>query len=562
MKVYIQGKKPITLDPSDYKQGGEAKVWIKGKTVYKIYHDPKHMIPLEKIQELQGIKVPNVIKPEDIILNSRKKPIGFTMTKAVGDSFIKLYTNGFRNDKGITHNHIVELVENIKEVIQQVHKVDCLLVDINDLNIIVEPSWVVPNFIDINSWQTPSFPATAINPNVKDWSSKTFTELTDWFSFAVITCYLYVGIHPFRGSHDDYHRSDVESRMKDHVSIFNPDVRLPRSVRDFSLIPDHYQKWYIDLFEKGKRGIPPLLPGTIIIVPVKVTIIKSTDNFEIEYLKEFDDDIISHRDVFGKEITRTMDKMWIDKDKYRVNPGVDAIITSVNIVPILAKVDKNVLELKCLVDDKTLIYPTLNAAGMMVIDNALFITHKGTITELGFTDMSEKVIVSVDSSWNIMPSSHEVFDGVIYQYIMGKPYLVIPIPKQGENTAYIEKEIPELEGYKIINAKHDHGVVMLTCYKTSKYYLFILRFDNEFKDYHCRIVEDVDLQDPNFVTLANGIVISIYADDTLEVFRADPTKPEVDKFTDPEINSTMKLCKKGVEVRFFQGKAIYKIRKK
>lgn len=562
MKVQIQGKKPVILDPSDYKQGGEAKVWIKGKTVYKIYHDPKHMIPMEKIQELQGIKVLNVIKPKDIILDNRKKPIGFTMDKAVGEALVKLYTTGFRNDKGITNTHAVDLAENIKEAIQQVHEVGCLLVDINDLNIIVENSWIIPNFIDINSWQTPSFPATAINPNIKDWSSKTFTELTDWFSFAIITCYLFVGIHPFRGSHDNYHRSDVEGRMKDHVSIFNPDVRLPRSTRDFSLIPDHYRKWYIELFENGTRVNPPLLPGTVTIVPVKVTIIRSTDNFEIEYLMDFDSNVVSHKDVFGREITRTTDTIWIDKDKYRVNPGVDVVITPVDIIPILAKINKNILELKSLVNNKTLVYSKLNATGMMIINNTLFVTHEGSITEIGFTDMSEKVIVSVDSSWDIMPSSHEVFDGVIYQFIMGKPYLVIPIPKQGENTAYIEKEIPELEGYKIINAKHDHGVVMLTCYKTSKYDLFILRFDGDFKDYHCRVVEDVDLQDPNFVTLANGIVISIYADDTLEVFRVDPTKPEVDKFTDPEINSTMKLCKKGVEVRFFQDKSIYKIRKK
>jgi hypothetical protein len=69
MKVSIQGKKPVNLDPSDYKQGGEAKVWIDKKIVYKIYHDSKHMIPLEKIQELQAIKVNNVVVPKQTTYN-------------------------------------------------------------------------------------------------------------------------------------------------------------------------------------------------------------------------------------------------------------------------------------------------------------------------------------------------------------------------------------------------------------------------------------------------------------------------------------------------------------
>lgn len=562
MKVYIQGKKPVNLDPSDFKSGGEAKVWIKGDSVYKIYHDPKHMIPVEKIQELQSINLPNVFSPKDIILSPRKKPIGFTMDKAIGESLIKLHTTGFRNDKGITNNHAIELIENIKKTISLVHEKNFLLVDINDLNIVVEHSWVDPNFIDVNSWKTPNFPATAINPNVRDYSSSKFTTLTDWFSFGVITCYLFVGIHPFRGSHKKYNRADVEGRMRDHISIFNKDVRLPRSVRDFSLIPDHYRKWYIDLFENGKRMEPPLLPGTVVMVSVDVRIIQSTDSFEITYYKEFDDIITSHRKVFGRDVTRTKSTIWIDNERMVVSPGVDVIITYVDLNPILVKVSNGILELKCTDHKKEVKCPKFNASNMMIIDNNLFIINSGDVYEIGFTDIGDKIVASVDSSWSIMPGSSEVFDGVIYQLIAGKPYLVIPIPEPGENTKYIENGIPEIQDYKIINAKHKDGVIMLTGLKNSIYDLFIIRFNEYYSSYHCRKIEDVDLQDPNFASLINGIVVSILTDNTLEISRRDPTKPNIDKIYDSDINSTMRLCKNGLEVRFFQDRNLYKIKKK
>jgi len=563
MKVYVRGSiTPIDLDPNDFKAGGEAKAWIQGNTVFKVYHSPHNMIAEQKLVELQRINIPNVMKPKDVILDVKKKPIGFTMDLARGHSLVKLFTTGFQNDNGITPTHLVELVEAKKVVVNNIHDTGCLIVDLNEYNVIVDSSWVVPYFIDINSWQTPSYPATAISPNVRDWTCNKFTELTDWFSFAILTCYLFTGIHPFRGRHKDFKKGDLEGRMKSHVSIFNSDVRLPGSVRDFSMIPPHYKEWYIDLFEKGKRSKPPLLPGTITMALVEITMIQSTNNFQITRVKEYDSKIVAHRHVFGKSIVKTQSEVWIDNVNYKVNPGVDVIITNTNLTDILVKVQNGNLHLKILDQSIKLMYQVMRATGMMVVGNSLFITYGGSLTEIGFNDMVGKVMISIDSSWSIMPTTHEVFDGVIYQQIMGKPYLVIPIPKQGEKTKYIEKEISELAEYKVVNAKFDNGVVMLTGYKDSRYDLHIIRFGNDYKDYQHRLVEDVDLQEPNFVVLDNGIGIAIMSDDTLELFRSNPTRPEVDKFDDPEINATMRLCKGPQGVRFFQGKTVYKMVKK
>jgi hypothetical protein len=100
---------------------------------------------------------------------------------------------------------------------------------------------------------------------------------------------------------------------------------------------------------------------------------------------------------------------------------------------------------------------------------------------------------------------------------------------------------------------------MVTGFKRTTYDLFIIRFNSDYTQFHCRKIEDVDLEDLNFVSLANGMCVSIFADNTLEIFRRDPTQPKVNKIEDSAIDSTMKLCKKGVEVRFFKENKLYSI---
>src|SRR4030042_7024396 len=139
---------------------------------------------------------------------------------------------------------IIHLVENIKKLIYFVHDKNCLIVDGNELNYLVNNDFITPYMIDVNSWQTPSYNATAIMPSIRDWSTTTFSELTDWFSFAIISFQLFIGVHPFKGTHKKYRRNDFVNRVKDSVSVFNSQVSLPPSARDFNLIPGSYKDWY------------------------------------------------------------------------------------------------------------------------------------------------------------------------------------------------------------------------------------------------------------------------------------------------------------------------------
>ena len=561
MKIKVRGKGTVTLNSSDFKAGGEAKVWIKDSVVYKIYHEAKHMIPETKLDELKSLKKSKfLILPEDTILDLKDKPIGFTMIKAEGVPLVTLHTTEYQNEKGINQTHLIKLLENMKETVHTVHQQNFLMVDINELNIIVSFDWITPQFIDTNAWKTPSFPASAINPNIRDYSANSFSELTDWYSFAIITCHLFTGIHPFRGSHKNYKRGDVTQRMKDHISIFNPEVSLPKAVRNFNLIPSHYLKWYNDLFERGKRVPPPLLPGVLGAISVPITVIRTTNNFEIKFIKEFPNEILSHTHVFGKDVTKTKKEVWINKTNYRVGVDVDAIITPRNLYIMFIKIEGNLLKIKSEDSNRKISYSEMSAKTKMIINNTLYAISDNTINEISFTDLQNQTLISVSSSWDIMSNS-EVFDGIIFQLIMGKPYIVIPVPRQGDSSLYIEKNIPELEGYKIINGRHRNGVAIITGFKDSKYDMFIFKFDESYQTYHCRKVLDVDLITPNFVVLDSGQTVSINSDENVELFFRNPAITAVVSILDPDVNGTMRLCKSGMEVRFFHGNNLYSIRR-
>lgn len=561
MKYNIRGKGTVNLDPMDYQRGGEAKVFIQNDIAYKIYHDPKNMIPEAKIMELNSITTPNIFKPMDIILDKKDKQVGFTMLLAKGVPLVKLYTNNFRKDHNISPDDIVGLVTDMQNAVADVHGQNFVVVDMNDLNIIVELKQMYPQFIDVNSWKTPSFPPTAINPNVKDYHAKDFSDATDWFSFAIITCYLFLGVHPFRGTHPKYKRSETRKRMLDNVSIFNPDIRLAQSVRGFDVIPKHYKEWYILTFEKGKRIDPPDAPGTAVIAAVKVQVFKGSDNFEITLIKEYPDDVIFSKTIFGRQIVKTTKHINIEgsgSDKlFRVNPGVDMLLSPKNEIPIMVKIGNGYLLLKSTNDMVKIDLPNILCEHFMIVNNALYGVYDGIVTKFDLTEMNNTIFISTNATMNIMKISKELFSTMIYQSILDKSYIVIPT-----GTIFYNIEMPELNEYKIIDAKHDDGVVMIVGLKNNIYDRLIIRFDEHHDKYHVRVIEDVDYTSINFITLANGLVISINEDDSLEIFFKDPSKKDVKRIEDPNVNSNMHLHKNGMEVRVSRDQIMYLLKMK
>ena len=560
MKFSIKGKGDIAINSTDFvTQGGEAKLYRKNKLIYKIYHNPTEMIPDGKIFELQEIKEPNVLIPKDIIYNDKGSRVGFTMDFI--DRVIplcKLFTNAFLNQNNVSQYTIIDLVKQMQATIHSIHSKKCIQVDGNELNYLVdEKDFKTCFFIDTNSYQTKSFPATVIMPSIRDWSSKTFNEMTDWYSFAIIACQLFIGIHPFKGKHQDFKRHDMEKRMKANVSIFNNSVTIPKSVRDFGYIPSNYIEWFINLFEKGKREKPPETSCKGII-NIKYIVVKSTDNFEIKEISEFDDTIIDHYTLNGYSITRTKKSIHIESEKHRVGPGVHLIHTPKRLIPVLVKLEDKKVVMKSL-DPKVDVTTgsEMIADDIFIVDDIIYLFHDGILNETRFMESTNVLLIS-KNIWGISKNSSQLFKNIIVQDLLGNKYISIPEPHP-INSTLTTIRCAALDGFKVLDAKYENKTAVFSVYDSlNKTYGLIVLTGATSPDHRVRVINTNDYQEVNFTTLDNGIVILIHSD-KLEIFSNLLASNKVKIIHDKEVSSNMSLCKRGASTRFFTDNKLYSI---
>lgn len=295
----------INLTDRDFlSSGGEGDIYIKDEKAFKIYHETTKVIPLKKIEELRALDHPNIIKPESPLFDKNKNLIGYSM-KYIKDSFSlsRLITNDFRSQHHIENKDILNIVKQIIDITKFVHQKKCFIVDGNEMNYIVSNDFKQVYFIDVDSYQTPSFKPTAYSPSTLDPNSnkKNFNEFTDWFSIGIVLCNLLIGIHPFKGKYKgnkyNFGKNDFQERMKQRISVFNEDVKVNSAVRDFSIIPVNLQSWFYQLFEKGERIAPPEKFGEVNIKFEKQRL-ENGELINIEEIAKFSDEIL---DIFNFE---------------------------------------------------------------------------------------------------------------------------------------------------------------------------------------------------------------------------------------------------------------------
>ncbi len=572
MQYVIEGKGKVSLTQNDFiATGGEAIIFGKGGYIYKIFHDPKDMIPLDKISELSILDRPNILKPLDIIRNKDDIIVGFTM-QWIKDTvpLCKLFTNDFRYLNGVTPQSTLKLVEHLINDTHFIHEKGCLIVDANEFNFLVDhKTLITPFFIDTNAYKTPSFSASAIMPSIRDYHTepKDFNELTDWFSLGIITFQLFIGIHPFKGNHKNFPKKKykgtaelLKHRILANISVINKDTSVPATTRDFSLIPTEYFKWYTNMFEKGERLPPPTVSGMIKITPVRVEVVSATDNFIINLIKEYEAPITKVYTYNRRQVILTKDKLYIDKVDYpSTDPDLD-VIFSPGGTPLVVQIKDDFLTLTNINTKEQ--HKSVKAKRKTILDNTLYVQNGENFIEISVSELTNgKIIPSVKTTWKVLPHATTLYEGVIYQNLLGKPHLQIPFKRSGAKlTSCMIRHFPELEGYNIIDAKQREGICIILGHKDTKYDKLIFRFSDDYKTHECRVESDVDLAPINFVTLANGITIHFIDDNTIEIFSR--TSDKVKRIQDPDINSDMTLYLNGVNVGFFKDTKLFSFKMK
>jgi len=545
--TYTVGGKSVSLTQSDYKAaGGEGVIYVKGSNAYKIYHDPVKMIAAGKIQELSVLApLANVLGPTDVIYKTNN-PVGFVMKYMKDTEFLcKLFTKGYRVKNNIAQPTINGLVKILQDTTEKIHGHKILLVDANEMNFLVSPRFDNVYFIDVDSYKTTSYPATALMESVRDRKVKgnNFTENSDWFSMGITMFQLYVGCHPYKGRHPDFAAKDWPTMMDKGISIFNHKCNLPPATQDLNVIPKGHLRWFEAIFEKGDRLPPPQADATAPVGPVVAKIVQGNDKFNITVEYAYDmSKVVAARFIDGICHAITEKAIWANgKLLTHLTPtsGYTAQRTIQDLCPVQG--DKPVLLEWNRIDAK-LVYKTfdnvsvkqigeIESNGFFVANRCAYTVVRDSLIELSFINTGVKTTPLQQSVANIF-HNHTIYDGVVIQNMLGTCRFAIPY-MAGRCSVL---RVKELDGTRIVDAKYDSGICIVIAERHGKYERHTLIFDKECRTYNARVEQDVELCDINFGVKDNDVVIAENGE-KLEIF-LDNSKI---KLVDSPLNGNQKI---------------------
>lgn len=518
-KVLRIGQSTVTVSDANYlAAGGEAAVYKNGGDVIKVYHDGKRPMPLGKIQELAAINAANVTRPIEPAYDSNGACVGYSMRfLSSTEPICKLFTKTFKTERNVSLDQLGKLAKNMQITLSEIHHADCLVVDLNELNILVDDATLtLPFFIDTDSYQTPSFKATAIMASVRDHNVPhgTFTELTDWFSWGVLVFQTYINIHPYQGKHPNYRPNEWEKRMEHGVSVFDKAVRLPGVCNPFSVIPKRHLDWFEAVFARNERSVPPMADSSApIAVPKSIVTIRSHAKLSVTELRTIGEDII---DVF---VLRGLTHCVTKTSVWSVSTEMALDVTGVRKVVIGASSARSIAGLW---DGTKILFKTLEGAtvgngsgsAMFARNECIYAPVGGRLMQYSFIEMGARVIVQMKEVENISALASKTFDGVVIQDLLGCAYVTVPYAVGRSAT----KPVPELNGWRVIEAFCCRHWVIVMAESKGRYSRFILKFADDWQSLavHQRD-EDVAYEAINFTVTSSGICL-LLTEDTLRVW--------------------------------------------
>jgi hypothetical protein len=563
-KYTIKGEGDITLNDRDFvAQGGEKKVYRKGDVGFAIYEPASKMIPVAKIQELAVLDDPRIIRPDKILMQG-KQIVGHTMRFVDNTTpVIQLFTKAFRQRNQITPEMMVKLVKVLQGLVSFVHGKGVLIVDLNELNWLANQTFTDLFGIDVNSYQTANFPATALMDSVRDRHMKPgeFSQETDWFSFGIIAFQMLIGIHPYKGKHPDYdHMSlddKINARMTKNVSVFDPKAVVPKVCYPLDAIPTGLRQWMEAVFQNGLRAAPPSDYDALVQLISHLKEVVGANLFEIVELGTYDSDIVSYCKNFGTQVVCTEQSVYVDgrAQKWSKLPKIG--FTPKMNVPVGLTLDNqglvNVVNLRT----GAKIDLPLRADDAMSCDGRLYLRQDTSVLEVVFTELGNNILASTKTAARVLdvPEATKIFENVIIQNLLGRWHISV-FPESGK---CYQVAIPDLDDYRVIDAKFDNKVLMVVGEKNGQYDRFVFRLNDAYNKYDVRKVENITYTGLNFTVAEHGACVCINEDEKVELFSNKIGSAQVKIMDDPAVDSAWKMFHEGTTVLFAHGSKLYKI---
>jgi len=559
-RYFVQGKGEIKLGQSDFKaQGGEGSIYVKSSKAYKIYRNPSRAIQPAKIAELSVLTQPNIIRPIDIVLNEKNEAIGYSM-QHVDKAFAmcQLFPKAFRQRHNLTPERTLLLVRRLQQGVAHVHSKGILIVDLNELNFLVATDFGEVFFIDVDSYQTPSFSATSLMESVRDRQAKAFSTNSDWFAFAIVSFQMFVGLHPFKGSYPPLqHLSDtqrkLDARMMGNISVLHQGVSVPMSCLPFSLIPPIYLDWYRATFEEGKRTPPPneVRPVVTILPQIRNSAIKGSSSFLMTQARECDSPIIWHDGL----ITITQQSIYFEGRSFpKPAPDVKVVVTPRQRHLIAAYTNASQVKFWDLTTNKE-IESTVKGEQVAIADGKLFIKQAESIFQIDFIEMQGRTLIGIKQVANVMMRSTQMFNGLAIQNLLGASYASI---LEASGKCY-QVRLPELDGHMIIDARLEKNVLIAVIASGGNYDKLIYRFSGDFSTYDLRRLSDVTITGIEFTVLDTGVVLHLTEENELEIFSVSRGTASTKTISDPALDGDVRLFHTGKQALLARDKKLYRM---
>ncbi len=564
--VSLEGRGNVTLRPIDYvTHGGEGAIYRKDKHVIKLYLDPKKMATggqIEKIKLLaRTFNHPSIVAPQGLVFADTGETIGFYMPFVEGEALPPLFTND-RTQRGFTNQSAIILADKMRDVMKHAHAGKALLIDGNELNWLADIRRVtdpIPYIIDVDSWQIDRFKASVIMPSIRDWQSGEFSEETDWFAWGIVTFNLFTGIHPYKGGLDGYKPGELERRMKDNASVFQPNIRLNQAVRDFSNIPGPLLDWYQATFAQGIRTAPPSpqQSGAPQLRIGKTLRMVTTTTGGLVYRKLFslpDQDIIS---VWPSGVVRTRGGDLYDvssKKKFATTTGDRVAVVGRPEGWLLVELKQNKPAWRFITKTgiETCLELPLVSTGVFRSGERLFVTTESELIEVVLHHFT-KPVLGFGSRWQILGQATTWYQGVGVSNVLGATHLIIPFGDQ----AVAMVRVLELDTLTVVNATAGHRFAeIITLSKQGDYEAFRLSFDKAYLSYTIT-KRAVDGAEQNLTILPKGVVATIETDGQLEI--AVPQNNVSRVVSDKDLSTAFRVNRIGDQVVYLHEGALWSL---
>ena len=198
-------------------EGGEGFIYENPKSNDELIKVFKPNVDLKskerKVKNLKSKKLPsNVIGPTDIVTENNKF-VGYSMKKIDGEEFKKLSNKKFVTSNNITNKDILDMLVDIKKVLDYLHTEDIYVGDLNEQNILFDSNFNT-YFIDCDSWSIENDHCTVAMDLFKDplLVNDGFNKETDTYAFSILAWKSLTRIHPFGGTMNP--DIDILERMK------------------------------------------------------------------------------------------------------------------------------------------------------------------------------------------------------------------------------------------------------------------------------------------------------------------------------------------------------------